>query len=110
MDNSQYEINLQQARGALDLAQANYVKLPDDIQSAGISVEKSQIGVTTAQAQYESAQAQYRSAQAQYRSAQTAMADAERQLNHSRTLFAAGAVARESLDTAQSNCAVLRPV
>lgn len=89
LDDSQYQINLQQAQAALDLANATYSKLPDDVKSANAAVDKSQTGIS--------------SAVAQYKSAQTSLTDAKRQLDHDKTLFDSGAISKESLDTAQSN-------
>ncbi len=89
LDDSQYKINLQQAQAALDLARANYARLPDDIKSANSTVEKSVSGIAAAEAQYKSAQIQ--------------LADAQRQLDHNQSLYASGAISKETLDTIQSN-------
>lgn len=103
VDDSQYLINLQQAKGALDMANANYAKLPDDIESANANLQKAQTAVTAATAQVQSAQAQCQSTQAQYNSARITLADAERQLTNTKALYEAGSVAKESLHTAQSS-------
>ncbi|MFZ7104101.1 MAG: HlyD family secretion protein [Peptococcaceae bacterium] len=89
LDDSQYKINLQQAQAALDLAQANYAKLPDDIKAAASMVDQTNNNLSAAQAQL--------------KSAQIALADVKRSLDHARSLFAAGAISQEAMDTAQSN-------
>jgi multidrug resistance efflux pump len=89
LDDSQYQINLQQAQAALELAQATYSKLPDDVQSANAAVEKAQTAITAADAQY--------------KTAQMTLADAKRQLDHNKALFDSGAISKEALDAAQSN-------
>lgn len=89
LDDSQYKINLQQAQAALDLAQANYAKLPDDIKAAASTVGQASNSVSAAEAQL--------------KSAQTALADAKRNLDHDQSLYAAGAISKEAMDTAQSN-------
>ncbi len=89
LDDSQYRINLEQAQAALHVAQANYQKLPDDVQSAGAAVEKSAAGLTAAEASRNSAL--------------VALNDARRLLEKNKELFAAGAISQEALDTSVSN-------
>ena len=89
LDDSQYRINLEQAQAALHVAQANYQKLPDDVQSAGAAVEKSAAGLTAAEASRNSAL--------------VALNDAKRLLEKNKELFSAGAISQEALDTSESN-------
>lgn len=89
LDDSQYKINLKQAKGALDKAQANYAKLPSDIKSAAAVASESSQNVA--------------SSQAQLQSAQTALADAQRNLNQAKVLSVSGAIAQNQLDEAQSS-------
>ena len=89
LDDSQYQINLQQAQAALELAEATYAKLPDDVKSANAAVDKAQTAIS--------------SAEAQYKTAQMSLADARRQLDHDKALFDSGAIPKETLVTAQSN-------
>lgn len=87
LDDSQYKINLQQAKAALDLAQANYDKLPDDIKSANAAVVKAQEGVEYYQALSESSG--------------LALADAKRVFDQNQALYNSGAMSKDAFDTSR---------
>lgn len=89
LDDSQYKINLEQARATLHLAQATYAKLPDDVQSAAASVEKATAGLAASEANLESVR--------------VALSDAKRQLEKNRELFSAGGISQEALAMIESN-------
>lgn len=95
VDDTQYRINLLQAEAALDLAKANYTKLPYDMQSANATVQKAQNTV-------EASNAQYQVGLAQCTSAQVALNDTKRQLSYSQNLYSQGAISKENLNSAQS--------
>jgi membrane fusion protein, multidrug efflux system len=83
LDNAQLKINLDQAKASLDLSQANYEKLPDDLKSAQATVDKAQQALVATQAQLKAAQA--------------AEADSSRNLTQSALLLQSGAISQESL-------------
>lgn len=91
LEDSQYRINLEQAEGALELAKANYSRLPDDFRSASSAVDKAADGVSAANAQV--------------KAAEVTLADAERQLKNAQALYEAGALSQDALNSAQSNYA-----
>jgi len=88
LDNAQYSIAVAQAQASLNLAKANYNKLPDDIKSARAGFDKSQQTLL--------------SSQANLKSAEIAFADAKRNLDQNEALYASGAVSKEQLDSARS--------
>jgi len=88
LDSTQFKINLDQARAALELAQANYDKLPDDLKSTSANVEKAQQNVIVAQAQL--------------KAADLTAADSQRNLTQSEQLYKSGAISKEALDVATS--------
>ncbi|MGE5416063.1 MAG: HlyD family secretion protein [Acidobacteriota bacterium] len=88
LDSTQYNINLNQASAALDLARANLVKLPDDVKSAQAGVDKAQ----------ESLEAAKSAANA----AKITLADAKRALNQVTTLFEQGGASQETFDSTTS--------
>lgn len=90
LDDSQYKLNLEQAQAALHIAQANYQKLPDDVQSAVAAADKATAGLSASRASLQAAQ--------------VALNDAKRQLNKNQELYDAGAISRETLDTVVSAC------
>lgn len=90
LDSDQFKINLNQAKATLDLNQANYDKLPDDVKSAAATVEKA---VQTLAA-----------TQAQLKAAQLTAADSQRNLNQSEQLYQSNAISKEALDASTSAC------
>ena len=88
LDTAQLKINVDQARAALELSQANYDKLPDDLKSAQATVEKSQQNVATTQAQL--------------KAAQLTAADSQRNLTQNEKLYESGAISKEAMDAATS--------
>lgn len=88
LDNADLLVAVNQAEGALELAQANYGKLPDDIKSAQAGVGKSGQGLLAAQAQV--------------KVDQFALIDAQRNLGQTQALYSSGAASQEALDAAQS--------
>jgi len=87
LDNAQYGIAVAQAQASLDMAKANYNKLPDDIKSAQAGFDKSQQGLLACQANL--------------KSAEIVLADAKRILEQSEVLYASGAIPKEQLDSAR---------
>ncbi|HAU32531.1 MAG: Secretion protein HlyD family protein [Desulfotomaculum sp. 46_296] len=92
LDNDQYYIALAQAEANLNLAKANYAKLPYDIRSAQAALDKAQQGLLAAQAQV--------------KSAELGCNDAKRFLDQYQSLYSSGAASKEQLDTAQSRFGV----
>jgi len=88
LDNDQYKTAMEQAEASLDLARANYERLPEDIKALAAAVERAKEAEAAAQAQVESAR--------------IALQDAKRSLEQNESLFGAGAVAKETLLAAQS--------
>lgn len=94
LDNDQYKTAMDQAAASLELARANYERLPEDLKSLAAAVERAQGAQVAAQAQVESAR--------------IALEDAKRSLEQNHSLFAAGAVAKESLLAAESRYATCK--
>ncbi len=90
LDKEQLRIAREQAQGALDIALANYEKLPYDLESKAMAVQK--------------ARDQAAIAAVSITTAQTALEDAQRLLAKNQELFDSGAVSEEALNTAKSNC------
>jgi membrane fusion protein (multidrug efflux system) len=90
LDNDALLVAMNQAEGALELAKANYEKLPDDIKSAQAGADKATQGLLAAQAQV--------------KVDQFALSDAQRDLNETQALYSSGAASQEALDNAQSKC------
>lgn len=90
LDQEPLRIAREQARGALDMALANYGKLPYDLESKAMAVQK--------------AQGQVAIAAVSVASAQTTLEDARRLLAKNQALFDSGALSEEALNTARSNC------
>lgn len=88
LDNTQYAIAVAQAQASLNLAKANYNKLPSDIRSAQAGFDKSQQGLL--------------SSQASLKSAEIAFADAKRNLDQAEALYASGATPKEQLESLRS--------
>lgn len=88
LDNAQYKINVNQAQAALELSKANYDKLPEDLKATQATVEKSRGTVGTSQAQV--------------KLAEVAVADAQRNLTQSESLFQSGGISKETLETSRS--------
>lgn len=77
-----------QARASLDLAQANYDKLPTDVKSM--------------QAAYSKAQEGYAAAAAKAKTTQVSLEDARRNLMQNEDLYQQGAISKEALDASRS--------
>lgn len=92
LDNDQYAIALAQAEANLNLAKANYAKLPYDIRSAQATLDKAQQGLLDAQAKV--------------KSAELGCDDAKRYLDQSQSLFSSNAASKEQLDAAKSRYGV----
>jgi membrane fusion protein (multidrug efflux system) len=88
LDDAQFKINVSQAKAALDLSQANYGKLPDDLKSSQSAVDQAQTAVAAAQAQV--------------KVADVAAADAKRNLDQNQSLYAQGAISKEALTVSTS--------
>jgi membrane fusion protein (multidrug efflux system) len=89
LDNAQYTINLNQAKATLDLNKANYDKLPDDLKSTQSSVQKSLDNIVAAQAQV--------------KLAEVVVADAQRNLSQSESLYQSGSISKEALEASRSD-------
>ncbi|MGD0622614.1 MAG: HlyD family secretion protein [Thermacetogeniaceae bacterium] len=89
LDNAALLVAMNQAEGALELAKANYDKLPDDIKSAQAGVDKAGQGLLAAQAQV--------------KVDEFSLSNAKRNLGQTQALFSSGAASQEALDDAQSN-------
>ena len=89
LDNADLLVAMNQAEGALELAKANYDKLPDDIKSAQAGADKAGQGLLVAQAQV--------------KVDEFSLSDAKRNLDQTQALFSSGAASQEALDDAQSN-------
>lgn len=90
LDNDQYKLVLEQAQANLLQAESNQQKLPMDQKSA--------------QANFDKAQQTVLAAQGQLNNSQISLVDARRILAKNQSLNAAGAISREALDKAQSDC------
>lgn len=88
LDSAQFKINLDQARAVLELAQANYDKLPEDLKSTSANVEKARQTLAAAQAQL--------------KAADLTAADSHRNFTQSEQLYQSGAISKETLDAASS--------
>ncbi len=88
LDTASAKVAMNQAEAALELAKANYAKLPDDIKSAQATADKAQQALTAAQAQV--------------KSDQFSLDDANRALNQTDNLYSSGAASKEALDSARS--------
>ncbi len=88
LDNAALLVAMNQAEGALELARANYEKLPDDIKSAQAAADKADQGLLAAQAQV--------------KVDEFSLGDAKRNLGETQTLYSSGAASQEALDDAQS--------
>lgn len=88
IDAEPYQIALDKAAAALEIAKANYKKFPDEKTS-------SQVGVTRAEENLKLCAAQQRSARA-------SLADAKRQLEETEALFGSGGTSKEALESAKS--------
>lgn len=91
LDQEQYRIAMEQAQAALDLAQANYERLPYDLESKNMAVAKARDQVAIAAVAVNTAE--------------IAAADAQRVLSKNEELFNNGAISEETLNTSRSNYA-----
>lgn len=89
LDREQYRIAMEQAQGALDLAKANYTRLPYDLQSKNMAVAK--------------AGDQAAIAATAVSTAEIAVNDAQRVLSKNGELFDNGAISEETYITSRSN-------
>jgi membrane fusion protein (multidrug efflux system) len=89
LDKEQYRFAVEQAQAALDIAQANYKRLPYDLQSKNMAVTKARNQVAIASAAVSTAE--------------IAAADAQRALNKNEQLFNGGAISEETLNASRSN-------
>lgn len=89
LDQEQYRFAVEQAQAALDLAQANYERLPYELQSKKLAVAKARDQVAIAAAAVSSAE--------------IAAVDAQRVLSKNEHLFSSGAISEENLNTYRSN-------
>ncbi|MEQ8200643.1 MAG: HlyD family secretion protein [Syntrophomonadaceae bacterium] len=89
LDKEQLRIAREQAQAVLDIAVANYQKLPYDLESKAMAVQKARDQVAIADVSVTTAQ--------------TALEDARRLLAKNQDLFASGAISEEALNTAKSN-------
>jgi len=89
LDQEQYRFAVEQAQAALDLARANYERLPYDLQSKQMAVSRARDQVAIAAAAVNTAE--------------IAVNDAQRILNKNIELFDSGAIAEETLNTSRSN-------
>jgi membrane fusion protein (multidrug efflux system) len=88
LDNAALLVSMSQAEAALELARANYDKLPDDVKSAQAGADKAGQGLLAAQAQV--------------KVDDFSLSDAKRNLDETQALYSSGAASQEALDTAQS--------
>ncbi|MDD3022302.1 MAG: HlyD family secretion protein [Syntrophomonadaceae bacterium] len=88
LDSYPYKIALDQAKASLDIAEADYDKLPTDVKSM--------------QAAYARAQEIYEAAAAKAKTYQISMEDARRNLEHNESLYQQGAISRETMDSSNS--------
>lgn len=88
LDKAQYKINAKQSQAALELAEANYSKLPNDIRSMQATVDKAEDGLD--------------SSVSQAKAASVTLKDAKRALDQAEALYAGEAVSEEALQTARS--------
>ena len=88
LDNSQLAVAVAQAEAALELAKANYAKLPDDVKSAQANVDEAEQGLA--------------SAQDQEKTAEIALGDAKRNFDETQALYTSGAASKDALDAATS--------
>ncbi|NLW90242.1 MAG: HlyD family secretion protein [Syntrophomonadaceae bacterium] len=89
LDREQYRIAMEQAQAALDLAKANYARLPYDLQSKNMAVAKARDQVAIAGTAVSTAQ--------------IAVNDTQRVLSKNEELFKSGAISEESLNTSRSS-------
>lgn len=89
LDQEQYRFAVEQAQATLDLARANYERLPYDLQSKQMAVSRARDQVAIAAAAVNTAE--------------IAVNDAQRILNKNIELFDSGAIAEETLNTSRSN-------
>ncbi len=89
LDREPYRIAMEQAKAALDLAHANYERLPYDLQTKGLAVDKArdQVGIAAAAVS----------------TAELAAADLNRVLTKNEKLYASGAISEESLNASRLN-------
>lgn len=88
LEHDTLQVAMDQAQAALDIAQVNYAKLPDEIKSAQATVQKADQGLVAAQAQVQVDG--------------FTLSDAKRNLDQAQTLNNAGAASQEALDDANS--------
>lgn len=88
LDNTQYKIAADQAKAALDLANANLSKLPFNLESAQALSDKANGGVSAAEAQV--------------KTARIGLEDAKRILDKNEILYKEGAVSEEILNNSRS--------
>lgn len=88
LDKAQLKINLAQAKALMDLSQANYDKLPGDLKSAEVAVEKAQQTLAASQGQLKVAQVSY--------------SDSQRNLSQSESLYQNGSISQEALAVSTS--------
>jgi membrane fusion protein (multidrug efflux system) len=89
LDQEQYRFAVEQAQANLDLARANYERLPYDLQSKQMAVSKARNQVDIAAAAV--------------KTAEIAVNDAQRMLDKNEQLFDSGAISEESLNASRSN-------
>ncbi|HEX3010872.1 MAG TPA: HlyD family secretion protein [Syntrophomonadaceae bacterium] len=88
LDNAQYKIAVDQAQAALDLANANFARLPFNLESTRAAADKANDGVAAAEAQV--------------KTAQIGLDDAKRALDKNELLYKEGAVSVETLNSYRS--------
>lgn len=88
LDHTPYKVALDQAQASLDIAQANYDKLPSDVKSM--------------QAAYARAQELYGAAAAKARSNQVSLLDAQRNMEQNESLYSQGAISKETMEASRS--------
>ncbi len=88
LDNAALLVAMSQAEATLELAKANYDKLPDDVKSAQAEADRAGQGLLAAQAQV--------------KADEFSLSDAKRNLDQTNTLYSSGAASQEALDAAQS--------
>ncbi len=89
LDREQYRIAMEQTQAALDLAKANYARLPYDLQSKNMAVAKARDQVAIAATAVSTAQ--------------IAVNDTQRVLSKNEELFNSGAISEEILNTSRSS-------
>ena len=89
LDQEQYRFAVEQAQANLDLARANYERLPYDLQSKQMAVSKARNQVDIAAAAVKTAEIDVN--------------DAQRMLSINEQLYASGAISEETLNTSRSN-------